>query len=65
MQHIPMVTTVPLNMVLILPDCVHVKIPNTDFDEIYASCFERPRGRLHCPRLLLLTAQKYIVWAEQ
>jgi len=56
-----MVTTVPLNMVLILPDCVHVKIPNTDFDEIYVSCFERPRGRLHCPRLLLLIAQKYIV----
>jgi hypothetical protein len=60
-----MVTTVPLNMVLILPDCVHVKIPSTDFDEIYASYFGRPRSRLHCPRLLLLTTQKYIVRAEK
>jgi hypothetical protein len=56
-----MLTIVPLNIVLILPDCVRVKIPNTDFDEIYASCFERPRSRLHCTRFLLLTAQKYIV----
>jgi len=44
---------------------MHMKIPNNDFDEIYASCFEGPRSRLHCTRLLLLTAQKYIVRAEQ
>jgi hypothetical protein len=56
-----MVTTDPLNMVLILPDSVQVKIPNTDFDETNVTFFERPRTRLHCTRLLLFTAQKYIV----
>lgn len=56
------VTNDPLNMDLILPDCVHVKIAKNDFNEIqdYACCFEHPRTRLHCTRLLLLTAQKYI-----
>jgi len=60
-----MVTTVPFNMVLFLQDFVNVKILGSDFDEIYASCFERPRSRLHYTRLLLLTEQKYVVWVEQ